>query len=119
MDRKRRFNDTKEMLVFLRETKKRNEASRRKADKEFKNEKKIWEVMEHAVDLDLEKKKHEAYLKDIKKIIREQKALVEKMERMMRQPEGRQLSKAKKYKSISNKSALATEPMAKYKSMKK
>lgn len=107
------------MLHLLKATRKRNEAASKKADKEFEKEQKIWEEMERADDLDLEKKKHETFLKDIRKIIKEQKTLVEKVERMMRQSEGRKPLKAKKYKLMRGKSALVTEPIAKYKSKKK
>jgi hypothetical protein len=119
MDKKIRFNSTQEMLNFLKVTRKRNEASRKKANREFEREQKIWKEKERADDLDLEKRKHEAFLKDIRKKIKEQKALVEKVERMMRKSEGSKSLKAKNYIPIRNKSALVTEPTTQYKGKNK
>jgi hypothetical protein len=119
MERKKLFKNPQEMLSFLRKMRKRMEASSKKADAQFEKEKKAWEKREKTYDLDLDKKKHEDFLKRIRKVIREQKALAEKAERiMMRQAEGRNQSKLKKYK-LASESALAAEPLVKYKSKKK
>jgi hypothetical protein len=99
MDGKKHFKDTREMLDFLRISRRRFEASSKTADAKFEKEKKAWEERDKAYDLDLDKKKHEDFLKRIGKVIREQKALAEKAERiMMRQAEGSNQSKLKKYK---------------------
>jgi predicted KAP-like P-loop ATPase len=80
----------------------------------------VCEEYERSYDLDLEKKKHEAYLKDLRKIIRGQKALVEKVERMMRQSEMRGQTKTRKYRLASNETkSMVAEQAVRYKSKKK
>jgi hypothetical protein len=120
MERKKRFKNSQEMLSFLRKMSKRSGTSSKRASAQFEKEKKAWEEREKAYDLDLEKKKHEDFLKRIRKIIREQKALAEKVERiMMRQAERSNILKVKKYKLASDGSAIVAEPSVKYKSKKK
>lgn len=120
MDGKTHFKDAREMLGFLRTRRRRFEASSKIADAKFEKEKKAWEERDKAYDLDAEKKKHEDFLKRIRKVIREQKALAENVERiMMRQAERSNQSKVKKYKLASGESTLVAEPFVKYKSKKK
>ena len=108
------------MLDFLRARRKRFEASSKRADAQFEKEKKAWEERDKAYDLDLDKKRHADFLKRIRKVIREQKALAEKAERiMMRQAERSNQSKVKKYKSTSDRPTLLAEAAVKYKSKKK
>jgi hypothetical protein len=115
MEKKRHFKSTKEMLDFLRARWKRFEASTKKEDEKLEKEKKAWEEYERSYDLELEKKKHADFLKRIRKVIREQKVLAEKAERiMMRQAERSSQSKLKKYKLKSGES-IAAEPLVKYK----
>ena len=106
-------------LDFLRTSRKRFETSSQRSDAQFERQKKIWEAREKTYDPDLEKEKHDAFIKDMRKTVKQQKALVEKVERIMRQSKSRQPSKAKKYKSPSGKSALVTEQIEKYKNKKK
>jgi hypothetical protein len=119
MERNKHFKSTKELLDFLRLSRKRFDASSKKEGEKLEKEMKAWEEYERSYDLELEKKKHEDYLKGIRKIIKEQKALVEKVERIMRQPESRKSLKAKKYIPLRNKSALVTDPPTHYKSKNK
>jgi hypothetical protein len=120
MDSKKHFKDTREMLDFLRTSRKRFEASSKIADAKFEKEKKAWEERDKAYDLDAEKKKHQTYLKDLQKIIRGQKSLVEKAERIMRQAEKRDQTKTRKYRLASNETkSMVAEQAVRYKSKKK
>ena len=119
MERRIHFKSTQEVLDFLRTSRKRFETSSQRSDAQFERQKKIWEAREKTYDPDLEKEKHDAFIKDMRKTVKQQKALVEKVERIMRQSKNRQPSKAKKYKSPSGKSVLVTEPIEKYKNKKK
>jgi hypothetical protein len=120
MERKKHFKSTKELLDFLRARWKRFEAYSKKEDEKLEKEKKAWEEYERSYDLELEKKKHAAYLKNLQKILKEQKAMVEKAERFMRKSEKRDQSKTRKYNLVTSESkSTVAEQVVKYKSKKK
>jgi uncharacterized protein YeaO (DUF488 family) len=100
MPKKTQFKNFEEMVFFSKQLRKRIEFSSKREDAKFEKEKKVWEEYERSYDLELEKKKHEAYLKDLRKIIRGQKTLAEKVERMMRLAEKSGQTKTKKYKLV-------------------
>ncbi len=119
MPKKLQFKNYEEMLAFSKQLTKRIVASSKGGEIKFEKEKKAWEEYECSYNLELEKKKHATYLKDLQKIIRGQKSLIKRAEHVMRQSEKLTKPKAKKYKPTIVKSAFAAEPLMKYKNKEK